>query len=241
MRKSLHLAASAVVLGMGVSSALATTISSTSTYTTVTSIGVGQTVGTDGWFLANSGPQKSPAYATLFTVSGNAGATAASITLYTATNTTQTVSTNYYYTGSNGVTLSTITLTGTVPAEFQLGILSDNEVNGPFPCTFKVTDTNPLDAASGTVTDSFSGTGVDNFYLIDITGASSGDVLSVSNSGSTLAVFGGLSFDTIPTPEPSALSLLGVGAVALLARRRRKTSGAPEQHRIMGVESPIRC
>src|SRR5580693_4406539 len=40
-------------------------------------------------------------------------------------------------------------------------------------------------------------------------------------------------FVTSIMPEPSALSLLGVGAVSLLARRRRKTASAPEQHRIM--------
>jgi hypothetical protein len=116
-------------------------------------------------------------------------------------------------------TLATITLAGSVPSAFQLGLLDDNTTNSGSDTELTVTDTQG--GASPTSLDS-SGGNKNNFYLFDVNGATAGDVITITGTaaynGSNTAL-GGIAFDVVP--EPAALSLLGISAMGLLVRRRR--------------------
>jgi hypothetical protein len=108
--------------------------------------------------------------------------------------------------------------------EFQLGLFGDNTAGSSNNTNYTVNDV----TAGTLITTTRTGTApTDDFYYVDITGASPGDVIVVSGSGATTtATLGGVTFDTIiaPAPEPASLCLLGIGGLGLLLRRRRPTS-----------------
>jgi hypothetical protein len=119
------------------------------------------------------------------------------------------------------ITLTTNT-TFTIPSELQLGFLEDNGSTGN-ESDITVSDSQ----GGGTVStvDTGNNSVKNDFYLVDISGATYGDVITVTGSmptsSQTSVALGGITFDTIPTPEPMMLSLLAVGALGLLGRRRR--------------------
>jgi hypothetical protein len=77
-------------------------------------------------------------------------------------------------------------------------------VNGGTPITQAVTDT----------------TNTNDFAVFTVAGANPGDTFAVSASASNQPYIGGVTFSAL-TPEPASLSLLGMGSVVLLVRRRR--------------------
>ncbi len=112
-----------------------------------------------------------------------------------------------------------LTLGANAPANFTVGVL-----------TVKAGDT----LGNLTLTD---GSGVSstqtittpgNFYFFNVSGAQAGDVLVLSGTPNNTnnAQIAGLTFDsaTSAIPEPATLGLLGVGAVALLRRRKARTN-----------------
>jgi hypothetical protein len=135
----------------------------------------------------------------------------------------------YYYGGNTSTsyfTLATITLSsGTIPTEFQIGILDDNSNSDANNTNYKV-----IDGSTATTSDT-AGTGdlKNDFYNVDVTGASSGNTIIIEGESAETtgnATIGGLTFDTIiPAPEPATVSLLAIGSVTLLLRRRRRQAG----------------
>jgi fibronectin-binding autotransporter adhesin len=78
-----------------------------------------------------------------------------------------------------------------------------------------ITDLNTVLANLGTTTSSWSAGNFDGARTIDLTDLN--DVLN--NIGTSVA--GGSTVVSIPTPEPTSLGLLAMGAAALIARRRK--------------------
>jgi hypothetical protein len=78
-----------------------------------------------------------------------------------------------------------------------------------------ITDLNTVLANLGTTTSSWSAGNFDGARTIDLTDLN--DVLN--NIGTSVA--GGSTVVSIPTPEPTSLGLLALGAAALIARRRK--------------------
>jgi hypothetical protein len=136
-------------------------------------------------------------------------------------------------------TLATITLQTGVPATFQLGVLEDNAVGRPLnQASVTVTGSNsvvePVAGNGGVAFASHN-----DFYYFDIVGALAGQTLTISTTNNgTLAGFsycelGGITFDTIPVPEPTSVGLLAVGA--LLAACRRSRAMSKSRHRMRNL------
>ncbi len=92
-----------------------------------------------------------------------------------------------------------------------------------------LTLTGPGNSTSGTV-DVTSTSGAPNMYFFDITGVTSGDTFSLTANGAAITsgnylapqgYIGPMSFDIASVPEPTTLSLFAVGAIGLLAARRK--------------------
>ena len=145
---------------------------------------------------------------------------------------------------------NTQTFTLTTPAAYSTLSFAATGTNGsqPFTYTFNYTDGTSSAVGSATAPDNFGGTNTAIFtggrvdiasggaeanttnpriYQIDTTGLNSGLALqSVTLTATNLAEAGRtniavFSVSGTPVPEPASLSLLGVGAMGLLARRRR--------------------
>jgi hypothetical protein len=110
-----------------------------------------------------------------------------------------------------------------------LGILTNN--TDPYVGTIRLTQTT---GGSATVTATQSVNTSLDFYFFDITQAAEGDVFTLflkkdnpqtgGGNTNTNVIYGGLTFDTIPVPEPSTYTMLGLSAFALVMLRRRLTT-----------------
>lgn len=221
----------------------AAVITNATSYTTVSSIGVGQSLGTAGYFLPDTttGTYSSyPSYVSTITgITNIANNGYAPITLHPNSSSSESLSSGAYYAGAQngtpGHTMATITLTGTVPA-FQLGIMTDNG-NAANPTSFSVIDSN---SGIGTTTESSTTAyDVDDFFLIDVSNASAGDVISIVGNGyrggTYYAILGGLTFDPVPTPEPTSLALLPCLGLLGLRRRRQGILASPPSAKFNAV------
>lgn len=128
-------------------------------------------------------------------------------------------------TTGSGLGLITLTLGAGVPSALQIGILNDFAGAGDTPGSITLTAGG---GSAATMLDTPS-SGVGNLYLFTISGAQSGQTLTLSETGgaaSTDTFYSGLTFDTLAAaPEPSGLGSLSIGALALVglgwfARRR---------------------
>ena len=117
----------------------------------------------------------------------------------------------------------TITLSGSVPSSFTLGLLLDNtsdpksnssllqvSLDGGTPVSANTTDPGDFDT--------------NNFFFVTVTGASAGDSLVVTSSSvdSVNAILGGVTFSTVPEPSSYLLMLAGLGSLGLAQRFLRR-------------------
>jgi PEP-CTERM motif len=206
---------------------------------TINTIGNGETLGTAGYELFGVGGASSPTSTTgnlptwvaSFSTSGDGFYGSSPESSITAIDNSGTYSglTGIAYAGADGATLATITLapSGNIPSEFQLGLLGDNGSNDNRDADFNVSDNN---GGTPVATSEFGNQAlVNDFYLVDITGAVNGEIITIVGDASTQGnggpAIGGITFDSLAAaPEPATLSLLAVGSLGLLARRRRSVT-----------------
>lgn len=128
-----------------------------------------------------------------------------------------------------------VTLTGTVPGTFYIGYLTNADTfSGDYPTElhFAITAGPDTGADSGQITTAYgihgasALTGQLDLYTFQVSGATSGDVITISGANSTsngghyLVVSNGLLFATQAVPEPPAALLLGGAALVLLPATR---------------------
>jgi hypothetical protein len=251
MSKAIHFLVAAAPLAIGLGTASASPVSITAAGNSEAgSVGVGQGLGTDGYlFFPVSGQTDftsafgaeafvQPAYVGTIGTTGNSNFGGGSSTSGpTITAVTASGSSSFRvgeeFQAEPGpsqtvTTLVTITLSGSVPQEFQLAVLGDTYGNGRFN-TYTVSDGTAATASQADAkVDGTNQTEITQFYYFDISNAQSGDTISIAalptgTAGGTDLdpMLSGITFDTIPTPEPASLSILAFGAVGLLNRRRR--------------------
>jgi hypothetical protein len=236
-----------LAIGLGTASASSVSIAAAGN-SEAGSVGVGQGLGTDGYLFFPSVGQSSyssafgadayvqPAYVGgISPASGNqdygggTGTTGPTMTAFTASaSNTFHVGEEYQTEGSASLTtLVSFTLSGSVPQEFQLGVLGDTYGNNRFN-TYTVSDGTAATATQVDArVDATNLIDTTQFYYFDISNASAGDTISIAalptGSGGDLdPMLSGITFDTISAaPEPASLSILAFGAVGLLSRRRR--------------------
>jgi hypothetical protein len=164
--------------------------------------------------LVNGNPSEYPQGATTFTVDGTPYSTGE-------------LNNNSFNT--NGASLlDTLTLGNTIPAAFELGVLTDVQGNPGYPTAITVvlktpggltlSSAGPDGTSSGTITTSND---IANFI---VTGAQAGDTLSFYATSSGYDSIGGITFSAVVAPEPStwALLLFGLGAIGFVVSRRRR-------------------
>lgn len=122
--------------------------------------------------------------------------------------------------GSSGGTLFTVTLTGTVPASFRVGVITGAPGTTYDSSSVTLSDTGTGGSASAPES---SANGRLDMYFFNVTGAAAGDVLNFGGTvgGTGTAGFNeitGASFDSVP--EPATIGILGMSALGLLVRRR---------------------
>ena len=200
------------------------------------------TTGTDGYSVFGNSTTDStsslPGYVSSVTPTGSAGEYRGgdNSTITLSGDTVHSGFTQAYTSNGNVYDLALIALTGSVPSTFDLGLLTDNS-NQNYPTAYTLSLYSGDPSAGGTqvgttldVNTTASSRSVDNdFYYASVSGASSGDFLVVqgytpAGFNSTNAVeLGGVTFDTVVTPEPSTFALMfaGLGVLLLVARTRR--------------------
>jgi hypothetical protein len=246
------LAAGFALLNAG--SALATTITpnGVTNIPSTGTVGIAGTIGTSGYFFVG-GTSAGTATDTPSSVLPNwvtspvatyvgtyyTSASYSSFSLSTGSSTSNYTTSVDYHTNANASlsTLATVTLSNSnpIPASFQIGILSDNSSSSANDTQFYLTEMN---GSTTVVTQTELSLDTDtaaqnNFYTAIISGASPGDTIQIIGGPIPTAPspvhydIGGVTFDVVP--EPTTLSLLGLGCIGLLARRRR--AGAPSLDR----------
>jgi hypothetical protein len=240
-RNANRLLAAAAMATLFVSNLQGSTLSVTNgspAETAYNSIGVGQTVGKDGYYLFATGGTATtytdtsnlPSYATSPVTTGDlryggtlTGEAYEKIAVYPTGSSSTTIATGVAYQSSVSATLASFTLTGVVPTEFQLGLLGNNSESASNYTDFLVTDSNSQQSASNSPGTSYVTGNGNDFYFVDITGASAGDTVTIVGTKiSSNEAIGGIAFDTIiQAPEPATLGIMAIGAIGLLARRHR--------------------
>ncbi len=178
--------------------------------------------GSDGYNVLNT---VEPSYATLAAPGCNwdGGSSYSLIDNYAGTGT---ASTGCHYRGMGAVTDDLTFYTATLKADktFRWGFMVGNTSALSGPGKITVTGPGGASASSGTIPQV---TGSALWVLFDVTGAN-GDTFTyhgtdwdASRVGLNVTV-GGMIFDPVPVPEPSALILLGMGLLGLLAYAWRK-------------------
>ena len=125
-----------------------------------------------------------------------------------------------------------VALGATVPASFDLGILTGNSNGGTDTTLYTLTLYSALGAQlSQSEVNTVPATSGDYFFYADVQGATAGDYIVVSgltsnDSGREQQIaIGGITLD-VPEPSTYALMFAGLGMLLLVARfRRRGTAG----------------
>jgi hypothetical protein len=173
------------------------------------------------FFSATGGDTLSlPSYATVATAGLPDSSGLTSLTVNSTT-----VSTGLVY-AQGTTTLATITLGSGVPASFTLGVLSDYDETDYY--TLNLYDGSGLLSTSGVLNPTANGNVDDQnqFSFATVSNASMGDTIQVNvsgiNSGDQVTL-GGITFDSVATPEPSTYALMfaGLSMLLLVARLRR--------------------
>ncbi len=124
--------------------------------------------------------------------------------------------------------MMSFTLTGTVPNTIQVGVLFDNTDNsgGLGNNAYTLVETVGGTATSAQISLT-TGNGLADYYFFDITGGATGETFTLKDTNTSATnpfnvQAGGFTFDTVVAPEPTtvATSLLGLGFLAFLLRRR---------------------
>jgi hypothetical protein len=125
-------------------------------------------------------------------------------------------------------TFLTFQLTSGVPSAFDLGVLRDYADHTQYILSLYSGTPSPATLLSTTaINDGTKDSGpLNQFYYGEVFGASAGDFVVITGDnpgGSDQVTIGGITFDSVATPEPStiALMLAGLGTLALVARLRR--------------------
>jgi PEP-CTERM motif len=128
------------------------------------------------------------------------------------------------------LTLATITLGSSIPASFNLGLLSDNsyQSSNAFYSLALFNSSNVQLGSTLAVNSTITGdTHQNDFYYANVQGAGAGDYIKVYAAGTAptpgvQVSLGGVTFDTVTTPEPTtwALMFAGLGVLVLVARRK---------------------
>jgi hypothetical protein len=119
-------------------------------------------------------------------------------------------------------TLMNIVLGAVLPtAGFRLGVFIDNGDNAVLtPTMLRVSGSGGDSGLISTTAANIDG----DMYFFDILGATPGSLLYISarSGATTVATIGGITFDTIPIPEPSSLALLAFGMISLWFFRTKR-------------------
>ena len=123
-----------------------------------------------------------------------------------------------------------ITLIDTVPDSFQLGLFQVNGQDGRtssdgtvYTLTLSSDSGNPVTLNPSHSLQPVDSDGTNTFFLATITGAKANDTITIAGQDSNISTpyISGITFDnTVPEPSTWVMLLGGMGALALLRRRR---------------------